>query len=276
MRKDETMNEEMKNAMEALGVDAVGAPANPADDGEIDWKAKYEEAQRQLASARVDAGRVRKLDGELKVAQSKIAELEKATALGSLPAELQDVPDSVKETALLLSQKAVEGVSGRMEQLEKSVEEEKAKRLAQMSNVFVARINQNFPWFAKGLKEGGALKAAWDQYQVPNAASINEAFATLNYDVLAYHINRFCETYGVDPSGGRDLNAAPDPRTMGGGVGAQPTVGGKKTYTPDEWESEFDDLQNQYEGGVIGPKDYEAKRQILLDAYKEGRVKPRQ
>lgn len=63
---------------------------------------------------------------------------------------------------------------------------------------------------------------------------------------------------------------------MGGGVGAQPTVGGKKTYTPDEWESEFEDLQNQYEGGVIGPKDYEAKRQILLDAYKEGRVKPRQ
>ena len=46
MRKDETMNEETKNAMEALGVDAVGAPANPAGDGEIDWKAKYEEAQR--------------------------------------------------------------------------------------------------------------------------------------------------------------------------------------------------------------------------------------
>ena len=269
------MNEEAKNAMEALGVNATGGEGDHAGGG-IDWKAKYEEAQRQLASARVEEGRVRKLDGELKAAQSKIAELEKATALGALPDELQDVPDSVKETALLLSQRAVEGVNGRMAQLERTVEEDKAMRLAQMSDAFVSRINQNFPWFAKGLKEGGALKSAWDQYQIPNAASIKEAFATLNYDMLAYHINRFCEAYGVDPSGGRDPNAAPDPRAMGGGAGAQPTPGGKKIYTPEEWEREFDDLQNQYDGGIIGPKDYAEKRQILTDAYKEGRVKPRQ
>ena len=268
------MNQETKDAMEALGMSAGGGTDTP--DGGIDYKAKYEEAQRLLASARVDEGRVKKLDAEKKALEAKVAELEKATALGSLPAELQDVPDSVKETAMLLSQRAVEGVNGRMAQLEKSVEEDKAIRLAQMSDEFVARINQSFPGFARGLKEGGAFKAAWDQYQAYNSASINEAFATYNYNVLAYHIQRFYEENGVDPSGGRDPNAAPDPRSMGGGAGAQPQFGGKKIYTPEEWEGEFDDLQNRYESGIIGPKEYAEKRQILTDAYKEGRVKPKQ
>ena len=53
------MNEEAKNAMEALGVNAAGGEGDHAG-GEIDWKAKYEEAQRQLASARVEEGRVKR------------------------------------------------------------------------------------------------------------------------------------------------------------------------------------------------------------------------
>lgn len=273
------MNEETKNAMEALGM-KPGDGNGSAQDGGIDYKAKYEEAQRQLASASVEQGRVKKLDAELKAAKERLAELEKGRALGVLPEELQDVPDPIKETALLLSKKAAEdaaaGLSGRMARLERTVEQDKETRLAQMSSDFVAQINRNFPDFARGLKEGGSFKAAWDGYQTYNAASIGEAFAKLDYRALAYHIKRFYDENGVDPSGGRDMNAAPDPRTMGGGAGARPFAAGKKTYTPEEWEREYDSLQDLYDGGRIGPGDYAAKRQNLMDAYREGRVRPKQ
>lgn len=273
------MSEETQKAMEALGIDAGGPDKTNPDDGGTDYKARCAELERQLASARVDEGRVRKLDAELKARDARIAELEKATVLGSLPENLQDVPDAVKETALLLSkdaaQKAVAGMDGRMAQLEKSVEEDRRRRLTQMSNEFVARINSEFPGFAKGLKEGGSFKAAWDQFlsETHVAASVREAFANLDADALMYHIRNFYEFHGVDPSGGQDPNAAPDPRSMGGGAGAKPQAGGKKVYTPEEWESEYDNLQDQYDRGTIGPKAYAEQRQVLMDAYKEGRVK---
>lgn len=273
------MDQETKDTMEALGISAGGArtdTTNPSDDG-IDYKAKYEEMVQKYAAAQVEQGRVKKLNAELKATQSRLAELEKQKTLGELPEELQDVPDTVKETALLLSQRAADrvaaGMDQRMAHLEKSLMEDKSRRAAELANEFVARINQEFPEFAKGLKEGGAFKAAWDEYQRSNGASIREAFGSLNFNMLSYHINRFYSEHDVDPSGGRDPNAAPDPRSMGGGAGASQPIGGKKTYTADQWEKEYDSLLDQYERGVIGPNDFQTKRQILTDAYKEGRVK---
>lgn len=274
------MNNEMKDTMDALGITAGAAVTEPPTDGGIDYKAKYEEAMQELASARVEQGRVKRLDGDLKAAKQRIAELERQTALGTLPEDLQDVPDSVKETALHLSkqaaQQAVADMDGRMANLEKmaaKVEADEKRRMAQLSNDFIERINQDFPDFIRGLKAGGSFKAAWDEYQIPNAASIKEAFAALDYNSVAYHINRFYDSYGVVPSGGQDRNATPDPRSMSGGASATPVVGGKKTYTKEGWEAEYDDLQDQYDRGAISPKTYAEKRQVLLDVQKEGRIK---
>lgn len=272
------MNSETKDTMEALGIKTDDAGAKNPTDGGVDYKAKYEAAMQELASAKVEQGRVKRLDGDLKAAKSRIAELERQTAIGELPEELSDVPTSIKETALHLSQhvaqKAVADIDGRMARLEQSVEEGKRVQMARLSEDFVAQLNQKFPEFVKGLKDGGAFKSAWDEYQLYNKASIEDAFSRLDINALSYHIERFYESHGVDPSGGRDPNAAPDPRGASGGAGAQPNFGTKKVYTPEKWEGEFDDLQTQYERGAIGANEYAARRQDLLNAYKEGRVKP--
>lgn len=276
MGKDRSMNEETKEVMEALGVDAGGA--GDQQGATPDYKALYEEVKRELASAKVDQGRVRKLDAELKSAQAKVAELEKSAAIENLPENVKEAlpPESLESSLMLAKSVFDRGISERdqrLSEIEKSVAEERQRRTAMLSGEFVSKINASFPGFTKGLKEGGAFKSAWDAYQTHNGASIREAFATLNYDTLAYHIKRFYETSEVDPSGGRDTNAAPDPRRMGGGTSAGTQFGTRKTYTPDQWEREYDDLQDQYDRGVIGPKDYESRRKILTDAYKEGRVK---
>ena len=57
------MNEETKKAMDALA--GAGAGGGDAGGDATDWKAKYEEAQRELNSARVEQGRVKKLDEEV-------------------------------------------------------------------------------------------------------------------------------------------------------------------------------------------------------------------
>ena len=269
------MQQETKNAMEALGMNAgsEGGKTDPGG-GEIDWKAKFEETQRQLASARVEEGRVKKLDGELKAAQQRIAELEKKSVLDTLPESLSDAPELEKELSMHVAKgvfaKEITERDARMARMEKEIEEDKARRQAEMSQSFVARINRDFPGFASGLKEGGALKTAWDEYQTFNAASIKEAFATLNYDVLAYHIKRFYEAHGVDPSGGRGVDTPPDPRSTGGGAPRQ-TAGNAKTYTMQEYETlqqKAHSLRDEYRFD-----EYRKLARELEEAWTEGRVK---
>lgn len=279
MRKGTKMTEEVKNAMEALGAAASGGdPSKVNHPGDVDWKAKYEESQRELASAKVDQGRVKKLDTELKERDARIAELERQIALGELPENLKEVPAEIKETARIMSegaaQRAVAGIDDRIAKLEKDRQADKAAQVEQLAGEFVRSVNAKFPGFLAGIKEGGVLKAAWDEYQRYNAASIVDAFNRLDADAYIYHVQRFYESNGVDPSGGRDPNAAPDPRAMGGGAGARPQqFGQKKIYTPEEWEREYDSLQDDYESGRISPMDYSAKRDQLLNAHKEGRVR---
>ena len=279
MRKGTKMTEEVKNAMEALGAAASGGdPSKVNHPGDVDWKAKYEESQRELASAKVDQGRVKKLDAELKDRDARIAELERKVALGELPENLKEVPEDIKETARIMSEgaahRAVAGIDDRIAKLEQARQADKAAQVEQLAGEFVRSVNAKFPGFLAGIKEGGVLKAAWDEYQRYNAASIVDAFNRLDADAYIYHVQRFYESNGVDPSGGRDPNAAPDPRAMGGGAGARPQqFGQKKIYTPDEWEREYDSLQDDYEAGRISPKDYAAKRDTLVNAHKEGRVK---
>lgn len=272
------MTEEVKSAMETLGAAASGGnPSKVTIPGEVDWKARCEEAERKLASAQVEQGRVKKLDADLKERDARIAELEKKVALGELPDNLKEVPTEIKETARIMSegaaQRAVAGVDARLAQLEKDRQADKAARIEQLASDFVMNVNAKYPGFLAGIKEGGNLKAAWDEYQRYNAASVVDAFNRLDANTFMYHIQRFYESNGVDPSGGRDPNAAPDPRAMGGGAGARPQIGQKKIYTPEEWEREYDSLQNDYEDGRISPKDYAAKRDMLVNAHKEGRVK---
>ena len=68
------MNAETKDAMKVLGLQP-GGEGTPPNGGEPDYKALYEKAQHDLDVAKVEQGRVRKLNEELQAKNARIAEL---------------------------------------------------------------------------------------------------------------------------------------------------------------------------------------------------------
>lgn len=281
MRKAKTMNAETKDAMKALGLQP-GGEGTPPNGGEPDYKALYEKAQHDLDVAKVEQGRVRKLNEELQAKNARIAELEKGAALGALPENLKEgVPDEMKEAALLLSKgvvdKAMAGQEERLAMLERQQKEEAERRRADEAraqseriDAFMSSLKQAFPDFMKGLATDAAFKAAWEEYQVNNAESISAGFAACDFKKMSYHIKRFCESTDFDPSGGRGEIAAPDPRSLGGGV-PRTEAGGQKTYTLQEYNSLQEKARRLREEYRFD--EYRKLSRELEDAWSEGRVK---
>jgi len=265
--------------MEALGVKpGAKVGGGGAGNGEIDYKAECERLKHELEVTRIEEGRVSKLDAELKAKEARIAELEKAAALGSLPEELREgVPDQMKEAAILLSKgivdKAVQQQNERIAELERQqreAQEQSQHRQQEMVDAFLAKLNSDYPAFMKGIRAGGAFNAAWLEYQENNAESINAAVNSCNVKKMEYHIKTFCEKYDVDPSGGRDPNATPDPRALGGGAPRQ-EPGTKKIYTPEEYQTLTEKarrLRDEYRFD-----EYRKLSRELDEAWTEGRVK---
>ncbi len=272
------MNDEMKKAMDALA--GEGSPTGNAGGDTTDWKAKYEEMERKFASAQVEQGRVKKLDEEKKALEAKIAELSASgraqEALSALPEDIRnDMPESVAKGTSLIAQKTVEAAmaarDAELAQLKAQMAERDQRNAAVTRQQFGARIEQEFPGFlANAVSEAGKYHAAWVDYQRPNAASINVAVRTGDFDVLSWHIQQFFATkLGIAaPSGGTGA-AAPDPSATGGGMSVALTPG--KVYTWDEIDKLYDEIEVLRARG-----DKEGMKRLSDEverAQKEGRVK---
>jgi len=283
------MNEqELKEAMSAIGGENPaggegGGEVGSGKVGEVDYKARCAELEQQLRSAHVEGGRVKKLDGELKAAQARIAELEernaREAALGELPEELRDVPDDIKNTSLAIAQglvqKAMAGSERRMKELEERVNHGETLRSQQTAADFVQKVNEKFPGFLGAIAKGGDKNEAWSKYQLHNLATIQTAIRNCDFDTLSYHIGQFYRFIDqVPPSGNQDGSAAPDPRSTGGGANTQSgIVQPGKTYSIQEWCKIRDEAQSKFQSQKISYKDYAAICDELTKAHREGRVK---
>lgn len=283
-------DKELEKAMSAIGGEQPAGGGEGGGDGggagnggEVDYKARCAELEKQLQSAHVEGGRVKKLDGELKEARARIAELEqnaaREAALGELPEELKDVPDDIKNTSLAIAQglvkKAMAGSEKRMKELEERVNNSENRRSQQTSLEFAQKVNAKYPGFFEAVTNGGDKKEAWDQYQIHNLATIQTAIRNCDFETLSYHIGQFYKSIDqLPPSGGQDGSAAPDPRAMGGGANTQ-TVGIQpgKTYSVQEWCQIRDEAQAKFQSQKISYKDYAAICDELTKAHREGRVK---
>lgn len=215
---------------------------------EEDWKSKFEEAQRQLNSARVEEGRVRKLNEEKKALEKRIAELEKGRQAAEIVAgmseeERGDVPEEyvgvAAKAALNASEKVAARVTDELERLRKEREEEREEAQKRMSRQFLAQVEAKFPKFLADIGAGGDKKRAWDAFMENNSESVLKAFNSCNLDGLVYHVNRFYrDELGVRPPEGEGAGSpAPDPITShGGNLNLNPEDPGKK-WTKDEYEA---------------------------------------
>lgn len=274
------MNEETKKAMDALaGAGAVDG-GNAKGGEATDWKAKYEEAQKALASAKVEQGRVKKLDEELKALQRQLEDERSArrtqTVIDGLPEEVRgDVPeDYLKAQAEIARRTADQALASRdaeMEALKARLAERDQRESAASQQRFTERLEREFPGFLSGaVSEGGDKHAAWVDYQRYNAASIAEAARTFDFDALAWHIRAFYTTaLGIDPPSGGMGIATPDPSGIGGGVPVVTKPG--KVYTEQELSSLYDEVEKARDRG-----DYAEVKRIGAEidrAMREGRVK---
>lgn len=268
------MNDETKKAMDAL------AGNGGTDAAATDWKAKCEELQRQLNSARVDEGRVKKLDEKNKALERELAEARASRRVQSVIDDLpEDVrssnPDeSLKGAAIIAQRMTEQTLASRDEELaalKAQIAEREQREQAANQSRFTARIEQEFPGFlASAVAEGGANHAAWVQYQRFNAPSIQAAARSFDFDTLAYHIRQFYMSgLGIEPPSGGKAPAAPDPGNIGGG---QPVVVKPgKTYTWDEIDKLYDEIEELRSRG-----DKAGMRRLadeIEQAQREGRVK---
>lgn len=274
------MNEEMEKAMNALAGDGAAAGTQPGGGDVTDWKAKYEEAQRMLNSARVEQGRVKKLDEENKALQRQLED-ERASrrtqnVIDGLPDEVKgDVPDDyLKAQAEIARRTADQALASRdaeMEALKAQLAERDERDVAARRQQFAARIDREFPgFFRDAVSEVGDKHAAWVQYQRYNAPSIVAATRSFDFDSLSWHIQQFYQNMlGIAaPSGGTGA-AAPDPSPTGGGTSVSMKPG--KTYTWDEIDNLYDEIEVLRARG-----DKEGMKRLADEvekAQKEGRVK---
>ena len=272
------MNEEMEKAMDALS--GSGAAGGDAGGDVTDWKAKYEEAQRQLNSAKVEQGRVKKLDEEKKALEAKVAELSASrrseAAISALPDDIrEDMPENFAKGSALVAQKMVdEALASRDAELRElkaqmAVREQQGAAIARQN--FAQKIGNEFPgFFRDAVLEGGDKHAAWQKYLRFNAASVTTAFNACDFDTLSWHIRNFYNTeVGIPPPSGGTGAAAPDPSPTGGGQQVRTAAG--KVYTAQEYaELEKKAMQLRRMGDYDGYRKLDAELNTILT---EGRVK---
>jgi len=279
------MNKETEEAVEALGGSLGGGDnvvaAGGAEDT-TDYKAEFEKLQKQLQGERVEAGRLKKANEENAALRKRLEELEAQRgteeAVNALPENLKELPDDYKQGAAALAKHMVDKANAardaKMNEMEERFKAEEKRRRLEAMGSFVGRIEATFPGFLASIREGGDKKAAWVRYQRFNAATIKTALAESDFDTLSHHISQFYSSIGVAvPSGSQDGSAAPDPRSMGGGVQTQIPGGPGKTYSAEEYKRILDEAQTKFQSQQISYKDYSAICGELTKAYREGRVK---
>ena len=257
------------------------APTGTTAGGEAtDWKAKFEEAQRELASAKVEQGRVKKLDEQVKALQAENAKLSSSrrvqTVIDDLPPEVKEgfTEDSLKAQALI-AQRAVEAANAERDAQIAQMKAEQAERDRRNAEAakasFAQQIERAYPGFLRSaVLDGGDKHGAWTEFVELYGPSINAAYYAQDFKKLSWFIEKFyTEKLEIPPPSGGTGTAAPDPSATGGGTPVVVKPG--KTYTEKEISDLYDEVEKARDRGDFA----EVKRlgAEIEKAMREGRVK---
>jgi len=266
------------NAMEELGNVLGGAKSTPDNGGDAS-AARIAELERQLQQERVESGRLRKANDELAQLRAENAQLKAAqrgdgsAIISSLPKDVvEPVPDDIKRmTGAAIETAVSDAITKERERYEAELAKLREEGAQSRRTSFARQINTAYPSFFADTREGGKLYAQWSEYMERNGDSLGKCLGSFDYDATKYHIDRFYSEYGIsNPSGGQGGTAAPEPRSIGGGV--NPGAGDqKKTYT----YAEYNELRKKAHAlrDAYDFEKYRALAKELDDAIAEGRVK---
>lgn len=277
VRLDEEKRKTM-NAMEELGSVLGGTKSTPDNGGDAS-AARIAELERQLQQERVESGRLRKANEQLAQLQAENAQLrasqrgDGSAIINNLPKDVvEPVPDDIKRmTGAAIEAAVSDAISKERERYEAELAKIREEGAQSSRTSFARQINTAYPSFFADTREGGKLYAQWCEYMERNGDSIGRSLGSFDFEGTKYHIDRFYSEYGIsNPSGGQGGAAAPDPRSIGGGV--NPGAGEqKKTYTNAEYQ-ELRKKAHEYRDAYEFEK-YRTLAKELDDAITEGRVK---
>ena len=246
-----------------------------------DWKAKCEALQRELASAKVEQGRVKKLDDRTKELEAELKAIKagksKEELLASLSQEYRDsVAPEVQAAAAEIAAAALERERAANEARfarydnERAAEREANEEANQRA--FMARIETTFPGFLSSVGPGGTNAEAWTRYLVHNKLSVAGALQHGDFATIDYHIRQFFGSIEVRvPSADGGEATSSDPGNQAGGASPQPNAGVGKVYTSEEYDALDRKCDSLYHGGRLD--EYRKLRDELESALSEGRVK---
>lgn len=241
------MNGETEKAMTTL----LGGKQSSANAGEIDYKSRCEELERQLASAKVEQGRVKTLDAKTKELEKELSELraqrESAEVLSGLSDdERESLPPGVANIAVkaadLAARRERQATDERIAILEREREEERKATAEIRQREFVRKIKSSYPGFMESIEVGGDKHEPWNAYLENNSDTICSAIAKCDFPVLEYHIKMFYKTVlqiPIPSATGGTGTGAPSPETIGGANRSLRTEvpGAKKIYTQEEYDA---------------------------------------
>ena len=244
--------------------------------GDADWKHKYETLERELASARVEQGRVKKLDEEKKALEKELAELRAAKGRENIlealsQEERESVAPEVLGTQVKLLQRQNEEWERRFREAEsrRAAGDEVSKERAKED--FVRRIDSAFPGFMQSVGNGGPNAEAWKSFRSSIGRYVDQAYKDLDFEGLSDFIRRFYREIGSEvPKAGQGGSSVPEPSAVNGGIGGGQTVSGK-VYSVAEVSAIYDRIEQ-----CRAAEDFKEANRLEAEidkAIQEGRVK---
>lgn len=278
------MNDEENKTEEAAAEKVAEKTAQPADDAvgasslvaQPEDGARVAELERELQKERVEQGRLRAVNDELRKAREEIAalraQLESAKERKFSDYLTDEDKEKLDQDQLAVIDKVVRGRVGDMRAAAKaesdSLREELAKRAVDSFNAEVERIA---PGLCAAISNGHRDEwTKWCQAK-SRAASVAQAFRSRDAETAAGFIAKFAEEIGLRSDGDGIAAHAPSYSPRGG---TRPAYGaGDKTqYTLAEYNAALRAAAADYDAGRITADERRAIEKKFDKALEEGRI----
>lgn len=271
-------------AAEPISVSALNPTATAAPTVGVDPRdAEIAELKHRLEVESAEQGRIRKANDELRKMQEENARL-KAEIETFKQRRFGDNLTPEERAGIDEDQFAAIGkaVEGRINALTASQKEENdrlrqeiARRDASMAQSVVAQFNAEVDRLAPGLAAAvGEHGDEWKKWATDRrrAASVAQAFASNDAEMVATFLQEFAESKGIRANGD-GLAARPNssfsPR---GGSHPVSTGGDTATYTVEQYSQAMRRASNDFSAGRITADEYRAIKKKFDTALKEGRI----
>lgn len=254
---------------------AFGGTGSEKPVATTDSERRIAELERELQSAKVEQGRVKKLSEELKARDEELAKLRSSRQTEDILSALSEEdresvsPEVLTAMAKLAGKVRSDNEQRLREQEAISARAEAGRREADAEN-FSRAVDARFPGFFQSVGIGGANEAAWKTFMRFNGPSVKNAYERCDMDAIVHFVESFYRFHlGTEVPSGKGATAAPEPSNQGGGIRSD--AGGGRVYTSEEYAALDERCMRLRREGKI--QEYRKLKEELDSILSENRVR---